>query len=63
MVQEWVQGLSGIQSEEVRRVGEFAYQRDAKYALVGITFYTPIDVKQYGLGGHLKMGTNVFHVL
>ena len=37
MEQEWVHGLSVIQPEEVRRVGEFAYQRDAKYALVGLS--------------------------
>lgn len=47
MVQEWVHGLSVIQSEEVRRVGEFAYQRDAKYALVGISDTALVSMHQW----------------
>lgn len=32
--QEWISCLSLIQPEEVERIGKFAFQRDAKFALV-----------------------------
>jgi hypothetical protein len=34
VTQEWMSGLSMLQPEERTRVGQFVYQRDAKFALV-----------------------------
>ena len=36
VLQEWVDGLSVLQPEEVDRVGKFVFQKDAKFALVGL---------------------------
>lgn len=35
LLQEWLHALAVIQPEEVDRVGQFVFQRDAKFALVG----------------------------
>lgn len=41
LVQEWTSALSVIQPEEIKRVGQFVYQRDAKFALVRVIHSTP----------------------